>query len=133
MIMFIVAATLLSALTAALIVPALWRGGQSRGFAIGAPALVVALAAGLYAQLGTPNTFDESLMTALQADAMVTRLAAHMEKDPKNARGWLLLARSQALLGRGKESALAYQQVIALGQADAAVMDEYAELLARQK
>ena len=131
--MFLIAAALLAALTAAVIVPALWRDGQSRSFAIGAPALVVALAAGLYAQLGTPNTFDESLMTALQADAMVTRLAAHMKQDPTNARGWLLLARSQALLGRGKEAALAYQQVIALGNADAAVMDEYAELLAGQK
>jgi cytochrome c-type biogenesis protein CcmH len=123
MTLFIVAAVLLSLLAMSFIVRI------SRA----APVAIVALAVLLYLQLGTPAAFDEPLMTALQADAMVARLAKHMQTDPTNAKGWLLLARSQGLLGRDKEAAQAYQRLIALGQAEPAAMDEYAALVARQK
>jgi cytochrome c-type biogenesis protein CcmH len=123
MTLFIVAAVLLFVLAMLFIV----RISRAAPVAIGALAML------LYLQLGTPAAFDEPLMTALQADAMVARLAAHMQTDPANAKGWLLLARSQGLLGRDKEAALAYERLIALGQASPEVMNEYAEITARRK
>ena len=130
MIAFLFAAALLAVLAMALIVPALWQHGGARGMTLIAPAAVLGLATTLYIGLGTPTVFNAALMTTLQAEAMVKRLSAHMEKDPANREGWLLLARSQALLSHHKESAQAYARLAALGDLDPALTEAYAEELA---
>jgi cytochrome c-type biogenesis protein CcmH len=127
---FIAAAVLLSVLALAPIVPTLWKAGGSRGFALGAPASVLAGAAALYIAFGTPAGLEAPILATSQAEVMVQRLAEHLKGDPRNAKGWLLLARGQTALEHYKEAGQAYAQLLALGQDDPQVLVAYADVLA---
>ncbi len=62
--------------------------------------------------------------------AMVDRLAARLENEPDNASGWLMLARSQAALGRFAEAAAAYRKVLKLMPEQADIHADFADVLA---
>jgi cytochrome c-type biogenesis protein CcmH len=94
---------------------------------ITAIALAAAVAAGamaVYLALGSPQLGDEPLAarrddgTAPHAPAdlaaSVDALAARLKEVPDDARGWLLLARSQATLQRWQDSAASYQHAMTL-------------------
>ena len=62
--------------------------------------------------------------------ALVERLAERMEERPDDARGWRLLGRSLASLGRYSEAARAYGRAAALLPADADLRSLHGEALA---
>jgi cytochrome c-type biogenesis protein CcmH len=127
---FLLSAGLLSALVFLVLVPPTWRiAGGSRVFAIAAPGALVLSAAALYAVLGTPAGLDTGVLTTRQADTMVSQLAARLKSQPDNAKGWLLLARSQALLGHIEEAGQAYAQLVRLEPDNPDVLSAYAEIL----
>jgi cytochrome c-type biogenesis protein CcmH len=110
--------------------PALPASGPVDG--ITAVALASAVAAGavaLYLALGSPNLRDEPLASrqngapsaeahaAADIAASVDALAARLKEKPGDAKGWLLLARSQASLQRWQDSAASYQHAMALTDA----------------
>ncbi|MFZ1427336.1 MAG: c-type cytochrome biogenesis protein CcmI [Geminicoccaceae bacterium] len=90
--------------------------------------LIPTLAAGLYAALGSPQTPDEPL--ALRQDRepqptgqpnvqeMVASLEARLAATPDDLDGWLMLARSRAVLGNTTGSVEAYRQALALAADD---------------
>jgi cytochrome c-type biogenesis protein CcmH len=127
---FLFAAALVCALTVALIVPPLRRPGGARWFALAVPAGLLAFACGLYIVIGTPAGLEAPLATASQAELMVARLAQHLKGDPRNAKGWLLLARAQTALEHYPEAGQAYARLLALGEEDPNVLVAYADVLA---
>ena len=96
---------------------------------------IPALAFGIYLALGSPRALDATLHgNAARPDekqivAMVEGLAAKVKDRPDDARGWALLARSMAGLGRFKESADAYAHLVTLVPNDAQVYADYADAL----
>jgi cytochrome c-type biogenesis protein CcmH len=116
------------------------RVGSSRALALAA-ALIIAGGAGLvYLRLGAPGVpdvpFAEQHAIAPggqaqhvdMADAAKT-LAAKLKANPNNAQGWLMYARTEAMLGNWQTSADAYSRAIAQGQTDADVFAGYGEML----
>jgi len=100
------------------------------------------VAAGLYVLVGTPAALDPTAgaqsaqtqnqhqVTPEQIDAMVTQLAARLEREPNDPEGWRMLARSQAALGRYAEAGKAYARLIEIGGKSADVLADYADVLA---
>jgi len=92
------------------------------------------VAAGLYAALGTPAALlpaQQSLETATlpQVEAMVSRLAARLKAQPRDADGWRMLARSYETLRRFDKAAEAYRQILALEGENADLLADYAVVL----
>jgi cytochrome c-type biogenesis protein CcmH len=122
---------------------------DSRALAL-ATALIIAGGAGLlYLHLGAPGVPDVPF--AERQDAAPAGqgphagpaphmdlaeaakiLAAKLAADPNNPQGWLMYARTQAMLGNWQTSADAYSRAIAQGQADADVFAAYGEMLVLQ-
>ncbi len=97
---------------------------------------IPALSFGLYAWLGAPAalappapTHESGKLDDLQIAAMVENLAKKVRERPDDARGWALLARSMAALGRYDESAQAYEHLSQLVPDDASVLADYADAL----
>ncbi len=61
---------------------------------------------------------------------MVDTLAKKMEQNPSDPKGWMLLARSQAALGRLPEALKAYEKAVSLKGDDAALLADYADVSA---
>jgi len=104
--------------------------------------LVPLLALGLYLKAGTGDTPAAAIQAPLATDAAVKasagadnelrRLRAHLERQPRDARGWVILARLQADTDRFEEAAQAYGKALAVSSkvaADPAVWCEYADAL----
>ena len=118
-------------------------GGPRRRAAIWVITAVVPLAAGvLYVAFGTPQAVDASselgpdLAPTTAAD-YISRLEAHLKRQPRDARGWVLLARAQAEAERFDVAAVAFKQAIAVSPdkvaKDPSVLCEYADVLAMQQ
>ena len=97
---------------------------------------IPALAMGLYGAVGTPSASDPKTLAAASAPigdaqivAMVESLASKVRERPQDAKGWELLARSMAALGRFPESADAYEHVAKLVPASAQVFADWADAL----
>ena len=114
----------------------------------GKPWIAVAIAAlgiptvafGLYLALGVPMAADPRMAAAAGAagadpmdqksvEDMVAKLAVKVRERPDDARGWALLARSTAALGRFEESAKAFEHLAGLVPNDAQVLADYADSL----
>lgn len=90
--------------------------------------LVPTLAATLYASLGSPQVPDEPLAQrqdrtappSAQPDVqqMVAGLEARLATRPDDLEGWLMLARSRAVLGNAPGSAEAYRRALGLAADD---------------
>ncbi|HST02069.1 MAG TPA: c-type cytochrome biogenesis protein CcmI [Usitatibacter sp.] len=97
-------------------------------------AALPALAIGTYLALGDPTALRPRPAAAQMDDAqivaMVESLAVKVRERPDDARGWALLARSLAALGRFDESAKAYEHLVGLVPDDAQVYADYADALA---
>ena len=65
-----------------------------------------------------------------QIDAMIARLAARLEKEPQDAKGWVMLARAQLVMGRFDRASAAYAKSTALLPNDAQLLADYADALA---
>jgi cytochrome c-type biogenesis protein CcmH len=104
--------------------------------ALVAVAVVPLGAIGLYAAVGAPEALRPMAAAPREAPndqqivAMVESLAAKMKANPGDPKGWRLLARSYAALGRYAESAQAYGEAARRGGEDADVLADWAESLA---
>ena len=116
--------------------PTAWR---RRAAAVGLGLCIPALAAGVYASLGSPGLpgrpFAEIERPAAQHEAVaalsapVEQLAARLESDPGNLEGWLLLGRSYVVLQRYPEAADALRQAAALSGGDPGVLGMLGEAI----
>ena len=95
---------------------------------------IPAAAFGIYLAIGAPVAADPRIANAGSMDQknvadLVDRLAQKVRERPDDAKGWALLARSTAALGRFDESARAYEHLAKLVPGDAQVMADYADAL----
>ena len=98
---------------------------------------IPALAFGLYLAIGAPVALDPRVAKATGSETMdqksveelVAKLAVKVRERPDDARGWELLARSTAALGRFEESAKAYEHLAGMVPNDAQVLADYADAL----
>jgi cytochrome c-type biogenesis protein CcmH len=123
--------------------------------AIGAFVLVVPI--GLYLALGTPEAISPGPfasraegggqeaagekagggekgaphpITPEQVKAMVDKLAKHLEQNPRDGDGWVMLARSYGYMREFPEAVKAFQKAIELRPKDARLLADYADALA---
>ncbi len=104
---------------------------------LGAAIPVAAVA--LYVTVGSPGALlaqapgasgPQHEVTPEQLEAMVAKLAAHVEKNPGDAQGWTLLARSYYVMSRYPDAVRAYERAAALIPRDADLLADYADALA---
>ena len=103
-------------------------------------ATVIPLAAAtLYWLLGNPDALSpqqagvaggEHQITAQQIEAMAAKLAARLEQNPDDAKGWAMLARTYMAMQRFPEAVAAYAKATALVKDDASLLADYADALA---
>lgn len=105
-------------------------------------ALPIALAAFLligsavgYMMLGNPIAInppkqDEHSIGAAEIERMVADMAAKLEKDPENYRGWAMLARSYKVMNRFPEAVKAYARTGPMLDTSAELLVDYADTLA---
>ena len=112
----------------------------STGRRAGLSALLIGItlpvaAALLYFSLGnlpalSPERAQPPKVTAQQIEEMVAKLAARMEANPDDPKGWIMLGRSYKAMGRYEESAQAFAKAETLVNEDPHLLAEYAEALA---
>lgn len=98
------------------------------------------VAISLYLLLGSPAGVDPTKIAAPkdqaheiteeQIQGMITALAQRLQKEPGNAEGWGMLARSYNAMGRFAEAADAYGRLVKLVPGDAELLADYADTLA---
>lgn len=102
-------------------------------------AVIPVAAVALYVTVGTPGALLASApgasgpqheVTPEQLEGMVAKLAAHVAKNPDDAQGWTLLARSYYVMRRYPEAVRAYERAAALVPGDADLLADYADALA---
>lgn len=102
---------------------------------------VPAVAVSLYLLLGAPEGIDPAktaappkdqahAVTEEQIAGMIAALAQRLQKEPDNAEGWSMLARSYNALGRFDDAAEAYARLVKLVPTDASLLADYADTLA---
>ena len=141
-VLFWAVALVLTAAALGFLLPGLLRSRRlSRGRLAGlvVAAMLPLLAVVLYVQLGTPQAISDSselapdLAPTTSAD-YVARLESHLKRQPRDARGWVLLGRAYAQADRFDASAQAFGQAVAVSPGkvgkDASVLIEYADALA---
>ena len=106
--------------------------------------LAVALpmaATGLYAWLGAPAALlpqatqtatNEHAVNSQEIEQMVAGLAARLEKNPGDIKGWAMLARSYRAMGRMAEAESAFGHIGDALNRDPVLLAEYADTLATQ-
>ncbi|MEO8202381.1 MAG: c-type cytochrome biogenesis protein CcmI [Betaproteobacteria bacterium] len=108
--------------------------GRRAGLALVIALPLVALPA--YFWIGEPRvlrdgtTAAEQQVAPAEVEAMVAKLAARLEKEPGDARGWAMLAKSYYVMQRMPEAAAAYARAAALTKDDADLFADYADALA---
>ncbi|WP_295005459.1 c-type cytochrome biogenesis protein CcmI [uncultured Dechloromonas sp.] len=123
-------------------VPAEARSGSRKvklAIALGV-AFPVAIGA-LYWTLGAPGSVvpgkqaaagkdGQHALSPEQITAMVERLSLRLQENPNDGAGWLMLARSYAVLGRYPESTAAFGRAVALLPPDAQNFADFADIIA---
>ena len=110
--------------------------GPSRKMAIAVLVLLPITGMLAYSLLGNPRALDPAetaapqQMTAEKINEMVASLAAKVQANPDDLKGWLMLARSYKTMGRYDESAEAYGKAEKLVNEDPDLLASYAETLA---
>ena len=102
---------------------------------LAAVALALPLAAfGLYFSIGRPDSMTAAAPTQAgsrqDVEKMVAGLAARLEKEPGNLKGWAMLARSYKLMGRPVEAERAFDRAGAFLDDDAQLLADYADVAA---
>lgn len=99
-------------------------------FFIGTSSVLGYLALGKPAALSLETRAADAPLSETEIDAMVAGLAERLKEDPSNEKGWIMLGRSYKALNRPAEAAEAYAHAEALIAQDAALLVDYAEILA---
>lgn len=110
---------------------------------LGLTGFVCAVAVGGYAAIGTPQALgvvavagaaapsgNGHSVTAEQIESMLDALAARLKNNPADADGWVMLARSLAVLGRHEQALPAFKQAVSLRRDDAMLLADYADTMA---
>ncbi len=104
-----------------------------RTFAVILAVAVPIAAAVLYLTVGRPEALGEPPAGEAAAEGdHVARLQSHLAREPRDARGWVLLARALTERNEFKPAADAYQKAITVSEKvarDPAVLCEYADAL----
>lgn len=109
-----------------------WRRAVSIVALVGLPLI----AAGLYVQIGSPSLPDFPLAARQQMkpqdasiDRLVERVQAILEKNPKDGRGWSVLAPVLLKLGRVDEAVPAFRNALAYNEETAGRHSDLGEAL----
>jgi cytochrome c-type biogenesis protein CcmH len=128
-----------------LVRPAWRRGGQREGEAAADPppsrrlmaglaGLLLAVAAGGYAWIGSPDALalrpGVPTTPTEQVAALLQQLQARVKQQPGDATAWGDLARANVAVGRHPEGLAAFRQALALRPNDADLLTDYADVLA---
>ncbi|MAZ10256.1 MAG: c-type cytochrome biogenesis protein CcmI [Limnobacter sp.] len=89
------------------------------------------LAIGNPAAITPPPAQSAPAMTQADVQAMVDSLAARLARNPDDAPGWLMLARSYRYFEKYEDAAAAFAKAATVIQTDPLALSEYAETLAR--
>lgn len=95
----------------------------------------------LYVQVGDPQAAAFQVLAAQQQAAhdagdeamlaaMTTRLAQRLQAQPQDLEGWVMLARSYAVLERHQAAATAYRKAMALAPGQPDLLADFADTLA---
>ena len=103
------------------------KGLSGRGVALAISIAVPVFTMALYLVLGTPGLPDQPFKARMAApveklpiDALVLRVEEHLKADPKDLRGWEVLAPAYIRQRRYDDAANAWSQAMALGGENAA-------------
>lgn len=133
---FIAAAAMVAVALAVLLLPLVRQGRQSgrpRGvFAVTLLiALVLPLGTGaLYLLVGTPaalNGVTAAAAAPISMQQALTELRAHLQQQPDDLQGWMLLAQTSSMLRQPGEARDAFDQVLKLAPNNAEAMVGWAE------
>jgi len=148
MTLFALLSLLLAAATLAILV---WRGPAvahvtdpataaaavtrpTRGLAMVLAAIIVIVAGGGYAWVGSPRllpvTPDAPPGPGPAAEAQLEVMQARAEQHPQDAAGWVRAARAQAMLDHGTAAVDDYRRALALRPNDANLLADLADMLA---
>ena len=115
------------------------RAGAWTAAILGGAIPIVAVV--LYLVLGGPQALipattqqaaaagKEHDLSPQQVEAMVDKLVARLEKEPGNAEGWVVLARTYYSMNRFPEAAKAFERAVALVPDNADLLADYADAL----
>lgn len=124
--------------------PSAARSGRVSPLAIGLALAAPSAALGIYAALGSPQAPNvpyaqrdipaeirqaDERRRIQEMDGLAERLATRLETEPGNVRGWILLGRSYAAMGRLEDAISAMQRAYGLAPDDPNVLIQYAETL----
>lgn len=114
-------------------------GGRAPRTAL-ALALAIPLASiALYLVLGNPEGLNPQAVVSREGGhnispegmaALMDKLVKHLEEQPDDVEGWVLLGRSRARLQQFSEAAAAYKRATTLQPDDANLLADYADVLA---
>ena len=106
----------------------------TRGLVIGLAVLILVVAGGGYAWVGSPRllpvTPDAPPGPGPSADAQVEVLQQRAEQRPADVNAWLTAARAQAMLNHGPAAVADYRKAVALRPDDANLLADLADMLA---
>jgi cytochrome c-type biogenesis protein CcmH len=122
---FIVVAALMAAIAAATVAVPLLRSKRSRVLGVLAAALIAGAAAGLYPLWSNWDWHAPDAASAAQSPdvlAMVAKLEKHLQDEPSDLQGWLMLGRSYMALERASDAVIAYQHAYDLSKSAEAAL-----------
>jgi cytochrome c-type biogenesis protein CcmH len=97
---------------------------------------VPALALGAYLQIGRPDLPAQPLQARIahavenqDMAAMVRQVEMHLETEPNDPRGWIVLAPAYKRMGRFEDAANAYRKALSLSGPNAQLMTDLGETL----
>ncbi|HLO65190.1 MAG TPA: c-type cytochrome biogenesis protein CcmI [Azonexus sp.] len=116
-------------------------GGRKVKLAVALAVAFPIVVGALYWTLGAPESVvpgkkvaagkdGQHALSPEQITAMVERLSLRLQENPNDGGGWLMLARSYAVLGRYPESAAAFGRAVSLLPPDAQNFADYADIIA---
>jgi len=121
---FLLIAAIMAAIAAAVVALPLLRNRQSRLVGAAAAVVVAGAAAGLYPLWSNWNWRGPVETTSVSPEvlAMVAKLEKHMQEEPNDLKGWLLLGRSDLALQHIDDAILAYDHARRLDAANVEAM-----------
>jgi cytochrome c-type biogenesis protein CcmH len=103
---------------------------------IGIALAVPLVAGGVYLMIGSPASLQPEaaghgqMANAQELEKMVATLAAKLENEPTNYKGWAMLARSYKVIGKTVEAEKAFERAGTFIDDDAQMLAAYADVVA---
>jgi len=81
------------------------------------------------ARISQPQPEQQQPPSEASIDEMVAKLAARLQQQPDDLKGWVMLARTYSILKRYSEAETAYANVLRLGGENASLLTDYADAM----